>query len=403
MIRIKWPIALATLFVLMLGWYLYYTRTIVQQLHQDSEFITEIFDLVQQGIQGTEPGSEVMALSKLQTRILESGLPIVVTDEAGVVIMAENVGFVFDRSSPENQRRAREEVERLSLDHEPISGAGGNLIYFGDTPEIQRLRWIPWIQASGLLITVTIGVLVIRNQRRAEGEKAWTAMARELAHQRGTPISSLQGWLELIRVPEDDRPGKLAVGDVAAGIEEDLVRLEKISHRFELIGREPELESLDLREVVRELERYLQARIPRLRSGVLLVLDIPKNLPPVMGNDTLLTWALENVVKNALDALAGTGGEIRIEARQEDAGWISLRIQDTGPGVPIELRDTLFDPGVSSKSSGWGVGLTLSRRIIEGVHKGRISLLDAAGGGALFNVMLPAARHWHITEADQPA
>ena len=171
------------------------------------------------------------------------------------------------------------------------------------------------------------------------------------------------------------------------------MRLEKISHRFELIGREPELESLDLREVVSELERYLQARIPRLRSGVQLVLDIPKNLPPVMGNDMLLTWALENVVKKALDALAGTGGEIRIKARQEHAGWISLRIQDTGPGVPLELRDSLFDPGVSSKSSGWGVGLTLSRRIIEGVHKGRISLLDGAGGGALFNVMLPVARH----------
>ena len=393
MIRIKWPIALATLFVLMLGWYLYYTKTIVQQLQQDSEFTTEIFNLVQQGIQGTQPGSEVTALFDLQARILASGLPIIVTDEDGLVIMAENLGFVFDRSTPEDQSRALEEVARLSLDHEPISGAGGNQIYFGDTPEIQRLRWIPLIQASGLLITVTIGFLVIRNQRRAEGEKAWTAMARELAHQLGTPISSLQGWLELIRVPEDDRPGKLEVGEVAAGIEEDLVRLEKISHRFELIGREPELESLDLREVVSELERYLQARIPRLRSGVMLVLDIPKNLPPVMGNDMLLTWALENVVKNALDALAGTGGEIRIKARQEDSGWISLRIQDTGPGVPLELRDTLFDPGVSSKSSGWGVGLTLSRRIIEGVHKGRISLLDASSGGALFNVMLPSARH----------
>ncbi|GMR12772.1 MAG: hypothetical protein BMS9Abin29_0965 [Gemmatimonadota bacterium] len=393
MIRIKWPIALATLFVLMLGWYLYYTKTIVQQLRQDSEFITEIFDLVQQGIQGTQPGSEVTALFDLQSRILESGLPIVVTDEDGVVIMAENLGFVFDRSTPEGQRRALAEVARLSLDHEPISGAGGNRIYFGDTPEIQRLRWIPLLQASGLLITVTIGFLVIRNQRRAEGEKAWTAMARELAHQLGTPISSLQGWLELIRVPEDDRPGKLAVGEVAAGIEEDLVRLEKISHRFELIGREPELESLDLREVVTELERYFQARIPRLKSGVLLVLDIPKNLPPVMGNDVLLTWALENVVKNALDALAGKGGEIRIKARQEHSGWVSLRIQDTGPGVAFALRDTLFDAGVSSKSSGWGVGLTLSRRIIEGVHKGRISLLDAAGGGALFNVMLPSARH----------
>ena len=391
MIKIKWPVALATLFVLMLGWYVYYTRVIVQQLHQDSELITEIFARVQEGI--LQPGSDETALFDLQTRILESGLPMVLTDEDGVVIAADNLSFEVDLSTPEGQRQAIEAVERLSLDHEPVVGAAGNRMYFGDTPEIQRLRWIPWLQASGLLITVTIGFLMIRYQRRAEGEKAWTAMARELAHQLGTPISSLQGWTELMRVPDGERPGELEEGDIATGIEEDLGRLEKISHRFELIGREPHLESLNLREVVRELERYLQARIPRLRSGVLLVLDIPKNLPPVMGNDVLLTWALENVVKNALDALAGKGGEIRIRARQDHPGWVSLRIQDTGPGVPIEIRDTLFDPGVSSKSSGWGVGLTLSRRIIEGVHKGRITLLDAAGGGALFNVTLPLARH----------
>jgi len=392
MIRIKWPIALATLFVLLLGWFVYYAETLSRQLHSDSELISEVFSLVQDGIQGTRPGGEVEALWDLQGLIILSGLPVVITDEDGVVLMAENLTFVVDVGSPEGQRLALEEVERMSVDHAPITGVAGNLIYFGDTPEVKRLQWMPYILVVGILITATIGFLVIRNERRAEGEKAWTAMARELAHQLGTPISSLQGWLELLRVPEGERPGELDEREVAGGIEEDLMRLERISHRFELIGREPVLESLDLREVVRELERYLQARIPRFRSGVLLVLDVPKNLPPVLGNAVLLTWALENVVKNALDALAGRGGEIRIKARQEHPGWVSVRIQDTGPGVSVELRDSLFDPGVSSKSSGWGVGLTLSRRIIERVHKGRISLLDAASGGALFNVTLPAER-----------
>jgi len=170
-----------------------------------------------------------------------------------------------------------------------------------------------------------------------------------------------------------------------------LERLERISHRFELIGREPELESLSVRQVVSDLEQYLAARIPRLsRKGVELVVDIPPGLPRVMGNEVLLIWALENVVKNALDALAGRGGKITIYARAIGGKWISLRIRDTGPGVDPEVRDKLFEPGVTTKAGGWGVGLALSHRIVEGVHKGRIELLEGFEG-TTFQIRLPAA------------
>ena len=216
-------------------------------------------------------------------------------------------------------------------------------------------------------------------------------MARELAHQLGTPLSSLAGWLEVLRLPQPERPGDLDEFDIATSIGEDLERLERISHRFELIGREPELEPLSVRQVVEDLEAYLQARIPRLaRKGVDLIVDIPQGLPRVMGNEVLLIWALENVVKNALDALAGRGGKITIYAREVGGGWVSLRIRDTGPGVDPEIRDKIFEPGVSSKSSGWGVGLALSRRIVEGVHKGRIELLESVEG-TTFQIRLPAA------------
>ena len=283
-------------------------------------------------------------------------------------------------------------VRRLiATGREPVVGAGGAVIFFGDTPTLSGLKWIPYFQASGLLITVLIGFLVIRYQRRAEQEKAWTAMARELAHQLGTPISSLQGWLELLRLPIEERPGSLNVDTVAGGIDEDLVRLERISHRFELVGREPELEPLDIREIVRELERYLQARLPRLTTEILIVVDVPKEMPRVLGNEVLLSWALENVMKNALDAMAGRVGEIRLKVRKGLPGWVHLSVKDTGPGVDPEVRDKIFEPGVSGKDRGWGVGLTLSRRIIEVGHHGQIYLLDTAGAGAIFEIRLPAA------------
>ena len=406
MIRIRWPVALTTLFLVLFGWYLIYTQSLLVGLNENQELTSEVFRIAQELIQ--DPGGSETSgsggrlrdvrgfenpLFELQEVIIESGVPMVWINPADSVLSVENLPFDADIFTPEGQGLVKAYVRRLdATGREPVRGAAGDLIYFGDTPQLSGLRWIPWLQASGLMLTALIGFLVIRYQRRAEQDKAWTAMARELAHQLGTPISSLQGWLELMSLPAEERPDGSEGDAVSAGIEEDLVRLERISHRFELIGRDPDLQTLDIREVVRDLEQYLQARLPRLASGVLLVVDVPKGMPEILGSEVLLSWALENVVKNALDALAGRGGEIRLKVRRGPSGWLHLRIQDTGPGVDPEVRDTIFDPGVSGKARGWGVGLTLSRRIIEVTHKGHIFLLDSEGEGAIFEIRLPTAQ-----------
>ncbi len=390
--RNLWPVALATLFVMLLGWYLVYTQQIVKALQADAETLTQIFSEVQAGITDPDPARADEALFRLQTIILESGVPLVLTGPGDTVLTARNLPFEVDLDTPEGQDRVRGYVRRLDVRHPPVGDPAVQHLHFGDTPEVRRLRWIPWLQVGGLLLTVVVGFAMIRTQRSAESERAWTSMARELAHQLGTPLSSLQGWLELLKLPRGERPASLADADVARAIEEDLERLERISHRFELIGREPELESLPLQKIVRDLERYLAARLPRLGQGVELVVDVPDSLPHVKANEVLLVWALENVVKNALDALAGRGGRISIYAREVGGAHrhVSLRIRDTGPGVEPEVRDRIFEPGVTTKSGGWGVGLALSRRIVEGVHRGRIELLDGAGG-ATFQVRLPVA------------
>ena len=237
MARIKWPVALATLFVLLLGWYVVYTQQIVRALRADAETLTRIFVEVQRGIASTEPGAEMEALFRLQRAIIESEVPIVQTGPGDTVYAAQNLPFEVDMETREGQERVRAYVRRLDLRHPPVSAPEQAYLHFGDTPEVLRLRWIPWLQVAGLLLTVVVGFTMIRYQRRVEGERAWTAMARELAHQLGTPISSLQGWLELLRLPPEELPDQLGEGEIAAGVEEDLVRLERISHRFELIGR----------------------------------------------------------------------------------------------------------------------------------------------------------------------
>ena len=390
--RLNWPVALATLFVVLLVGHLVNTQRIVDAMHDDAETLAGIFNEVQIAVQDTTARATENALFRLQEMVIQTGIPMVLTGARDSVLYAENLPFEADLHTAEGQQRVREYLSRLDVRHQGLGDQLTQQVHFGDTPEVRRLRWIPWLQVAGLLLTVLVGFSIVTAQRRAESERAWTSMARELAHQLGTPISSLQGWLEVLRLPSNERPGGVADAEIAEAVAEDLVRLERISHRFELIGREPELEELSVAKVVRELERYLHARLPRLGSGVDLAVDVPEDLPTVRGNQVLLAWALENVVKNALDALAGRGGEILIEAREGDPGWVVLRIKDSGPGVEPEVRDRIFDAGVTTKSGGWGVGLALSRRIVEGVHGGRIALLDGRGGGATFQIRLPAGR-----------
>lgn len=390
--RSQGPLLLATIFVAFLGSYLVYTQIVARSLQADAEILSRIFAEVQEGLTDPKPARAEEALWKLQQEVLSTGIPLVQTGPADTVLAVANLPFEVDITTRAGQRRVRDYLATIDARNPPVGDPTTSHVHFGDLPETRRLRWIPWLQAGGLLLTVMVGVAVISTQRRAESERAWTAMARELAHQLGTPISSLQGWLEVLRLPPTERPGELGDPEIAQAVGEDLERLERISHRFELIGRDPELRPLDVAEVLGDLERYLQARLPRFGAGVDLTVDLPRGVPAVRGNGVLLAWAFENIVKNALDALAGRGGEIDVRVFEDDRDQVAIQIRDTGPGVAAEIRDRLFEPGVTTKSGGWGVGLALSRRIIEGVHTGRIELLDERPWGATFDIRLPIAR-----------
>ena len=381
------------LFTALLAWYMIYTAEIVRSREADAETFTRIYAQVQSGLTSTEPGGELAALARLQVLLVELGVPFVVTAEpGGEYTTSVNLPFdVSDPPSPDDLERIRGYVAELDVRNPPVGNPETQLVHYGDTPEAARLRWMPLLWATGMILTVALAITVFRYQRRTAAEHAWTAMARELAHQLGTPISSLQGWAELLGLDPGDRPASMPHHEIARAIGEDLVRLERVSRRFELIGRDPELERLSLKDVVAELRTYMETRLPRLGPGVALHVHVPDDLPDIRGHGVLLTWAMENVVKNALDAMAGSGGAITISARAAETRWVDLRIRDTGPGVAADVRDRLFEPGVTTKSGGWGVGLTLTRRIVEGVHGGRAELVETGERGVTFRARLPVA------------
>jgi signal transduction histidine kinase len=208
-------------------------------------------------------------------------------------------------------------------------------------------------------------------------------MARETAHQLATPMSSLSGWVELLGERADDPTAATAIRHMQT----DLERLERVAHRFERIGRPPKREPVDLCDLAARVTAYFQARVPTLARRVSISARCDEEPVLAEGDPVLLEWALEALTKNAVDALAGRGGTVEIAVERLDPARARVRVTDDGPGIPRELRARIFEPGFSTKDAGWGIGLSLARRIVEEGHGGRLVLVPT-DRGATFDVIL---------------
>jgi signal transduction histidine kinase len=249
---------------------------------------------------------------------------------------------------------------------------------------VQGLRIIPVLQAVTAAILLLAGLYIIRTRGDAARERLWAGMARESAHQLGTPLSSLSGWIELVEERANDDVSMAAAMHMRA----DLERLDRVAHRFERIGREPKFETIDPGAIVGRITTYFQARVPTLANTVAVTAVIAPDLPEVKGDPVLLEWALEVLTKNAIDALAGRGGRVSLPADHGDEPEsVVIRVADDGPGIPSEIRSRVFEPGFSTKQSGWGIGLSLAKRIVEENHGGKLVLANAEQG-ATFEIIL---------------
>lgn len=384
------PIGIVAAFSAVLVSYLAYTWQLSQEMRANAAVFSRIYFQVVQAVTSPE-GMTAEAEFNLILQLLDLGIPVVQTDLDGVPTLVRNLPFDAELDDPDAVARVRRYVERLDEENPPLVDAERNfVVHYGEPLYLQRLRWIPWLQAILLLGVVGTGVWMIRTSSRSERERIWTAMARESAHQMGTPLSSLVGWLELLEVtvpPEVVRPDGI---NVLSEMEDDVGRLEKVSRRFELIGRRPALRPVALHEVVGRVSRYFRARMPSMREQVKLEIEIPEDAPLVLGNETLLEWAFENLFKNSLDSLAGRDGKIGVTWLGVEDGSALLRFADDGPGVAPSVRARVFDVGVTTKHGGWGVGLSLVRRIFVQAHKGSVTL-EPTETGASFAISLPLA------------
>lgn len=373
------PVTLAVLgVVVLLTWYVVYTQRVVGELRREASRVGLMYARVYDALSDPDPDAANAALLDLSRHIREARVPLVVTDAEGTPTAAVNLPFEAPVNSPE----VRAYIAQLDRENMPVSEPGVGQVHFGNTPLVRGLKVIPFLLAGFIVTLLVFGLYALRTRSRADREQIWAGMARESAHQLGTPLSSLSGWIELVR----EHASEPVLDNALEHMEGDLERLKRVSHRFERIGRPPKREPVDLGELVDQVAAYFRARVPTLAQTVVVTSARDGNVM-IEGDAVLLEWAVEALVKNAIDALAGRGGHVHLSARALPEGQVRIRVEDDGPGVPPRIRNEIFEPGFSTKKKGWGIGLSLARRIVQDSHGGDIVLMPS-DRGAVFEIIL---------------
>jgi len=323
----------------------------------------------------------------LVLRVLEGNrtIPVILYDEATGEMMGHNLVI------PKKDREAflEKKMRVFERKHEPIALPEMNqLLYYDDSRLLRQLQGYPYLQLLVISLFIALAFLALNRSRRAEQNRVWVGLSKETAHQLGTPISSLMAWLEYLKLKEVDPL-------LLAEIDKDIERLQMIAERFSKIGSASGTDPVDLREAIQRSLAYMEKRVSR---GVEFTVDLPERPVAVNLNEPLFGWVIENLVKNGVDAMQGEGSMSFVVS--EKGKHVFVDIADTGKGMPKSKFRTIFSPGYTTKERGWGLGLSLVKRIVEENHGGKIFVKRSEPGkGTLFRIVLKKkiinSRHSH--------
>ena len=352
-----------------------YTNNLVEKLAREEAKKVELWAV---GIRelDTNPNQDVTLIHNIMEQ--NETIPVILADENDNIIAHRNINF------PENQEEkflraklSKMKEENHSIEIQLVNSK--NFIYYDDSNILKRLAWYPFIQLGAIVTFILIAFLAFSYSKSAEQNRVWVGMSKETAHQLGTPISSLMAWMELIK------SGHVDLG-LAEEMSKDVTRLQVIAERFSKIGSKPVLKSVNIRESIGTSIEYLKKRTSGKVEFIFTVVNVNKEI--ISLNKELFSWVIENLTRNAVDAMEGKG--ILRFSLTEKNNDIVLDISDTGKGISKKMFKSIFKPGYTSKKRGWGLGLSLAKRIIENYHQGKIFVLSSElGKGTVFRIILP--------------
>lgn len=355
---------------------LFYTETFLKELRAEEERKIVLWAKAVEAVFLSEDDSNLAFYSQIIQD--NKTIPVILVNDADEIIAHRNLDV--PESNPERylNRKLEEFKESGQVLENPYLDGKTNYLYYKGSSLLTKLRLYPLLLLGVISIYMLISYMAFSNARRSEQNKVWTGMAKETAHQIGTPLSAMLGWVAYLK---DKYPQEEAFGEM----ERDVNRLTAITERFSKIGSQPELTHTALTNTIENSLDYL---VNRLGKNVTFTANIASDLQ-AQHNPQLISWVLENLITNATDALEGKG-EIEVEARLNGTD-IFIFVKDSGKGIPSNIQRSIFKPGYSTKSRGWGLGLSLAKRIVDEYHKGSISLVDSQlNQGSTFKITLPS-------------
>jgi signal transduction histidine kinase len=375
-----WKLFLLLIAVLIGMGSLIYTESLVSKLKVEERRNVQLWAEATRLISLPDTNQNVEFLST----IIENNntVPVILTDESDSIISARN----FDAHKSGDYRYIKEQLEKIKERNKPIVNnlekGHYNLIYYKDSIILTMLIYYPYIQLGIIIFFILVSYLAFRSSRKAEQNQVWVGMSKETAHQLGTPTSSLAGWIEIL---EQKHPGISITKELAL----DVQRLEKITERFSRIGSKPVIKSDNIIGIISRTVDYLKLRTS---SKVKIITDYnPDEKVVVPVNAALFEWVIENVFKNAVDSMEGTG-EITVRITETERHAL-IDISDTGKGIPKSAFKKIFNPGFTTKQRGWGLGLSLAKRIIEEYHNGKIFVRHSeVGKGSCIRIVMTRDR-----------
>lgn len=377
----RWKIYLAIAGLLIVAISMAYTNYLADKLTIEERNKVNHWGLAQDMINDTDDEDFEYCDFTLHIKLLESNttIPMILVSDGGTINDALN----FGENKDTNKVFLQQELESIQASgQDPIKTYGGYL-YYKDSTILVLLQYLPIVQFILIAAFILFGYLGFSSSRRAEQNRVWVGMAKETAHQLGTPISAIMAWIEHLKMMAGENED---IKEVVSELGNDVKRLDLVADRFSKIGSAPDLEKVNIYEELEECREYMEKRAPRK-----VIFNFPGIVtPPLFAkiNPHLFDWVIENLLRNALDSMEGTG---QVNAAiYEEKGFVIIDISDTGKGIPSSKLKTVFQPGYTTKKRGWGLGLSLAKRIIETYHSGRIFVKKSViNEGTTFTIKLP--------------
>lgn len=390
--RLKW-VVLAVSFLISVS-SIYYTNVLVDQLKARERQQVQLFARAIEYTSTEGLNSNILFVSEIISK--NNSVPTILVNENEKVIQYRNIDIDSSRSASAIEQQLSRELESMADTYEPIiitlkdpytnEVFGTHKVYYRNSFLLTQLTAYPYVQLTVIAIFGFISYLAFNYSKAAEQNRVWVGLAKETAHQLGTPLSSLMAWIEVIR--EDPYMRKKGVADE---LEKDIQKLRMVTERFSSIGSIPTLRKENIVPLINNVVIYLRPRISsRIRIEVFTLSDHISALV----HAPLFEWVIENLCKNAVDAMGSSGGTIAIKILRGNEGKVFIDVSDTGKGIPRSKLAMVFKAGFTTKMRGWGLGLTLAKRIIETYHNGKIFVKSSEETvGTTFRIALNAASH----------